>query len=90
MGRAPIQHEMECATNFRIALTVAFGKPPFAALIRARIHESAVSRVARAYGGRLADAFLEALQNSRRAGATRVRIAVRQSVPHGRCQSKSA
>ena len=44
--------------------------------IRARIHESAVSRVTRAYGGRISDIFLEALQNSRRAGATRVRIAV--------------
>ena len=47
---------------------------PRPATIRARIHESAVSRVTRAYGGRLADAFLEALQNSRRAGATRVHI----------------
>ena len=53
------------------------------ATIRARIHESAVSRVTRAYGGRLSDAFLEALQNSRRAGATRVRIAVGRSVSHG-------
>ena len=33
MGRAPIQHEMECATKLRIALTVAFGKPPFAAVM---------------------------------------------------------
>ena len=49
--------------------------------IRARIHESAVSRVTRAYGGQLADIFLEALQNSRRAGATRVRIAVGQTAP---------
>ena len=55
--------------------------PP--ATIHARIHESAVSRVTRAYGGRLSDAFLETLQNSRRAGATRVRIAVSQSAPHG-------
>ena len=54
--------------------------PP--ATIRARIHESAVSRVSRAYGGRLSDGFLEALQNSRRAEATRVRIAVGQAVPH--------
>ena len=30
MGRAPIQHKMECAIRFRMALTVAFGKPPFA------------------------------------------------------------
>ena len=46
------------------------------ATIRARIHESAVKRVTRAYGGTLADIFAEGLQNSRRAGATRVRIAV--------------
>ena len=50
--------------------------------IRARIHESAVKRVTRAYGGQIADIFLEALQNSRRAGATRVRIAVGQAPPH--------
>ena len=49
--------------------------------IRARIHESAVSRVTRAYGGQIADIVLEALQNSRRAGATRVRIAVGQPAP---------
>ncbi|MXY38876.1 MAG: sensor histidine kinase [Rhodospirillaceae bacterium] len=49
--------------------------------IRARIHESAVKRVTRAYGGRIADIFLEALQNSRRAGATRVRIAVGPAPP---------
>ena len=49
--------------------------------IRARIHESAVKRVTRAYGGQIADIFLEALQNSRRAGATRVRIAVGPSAP---------
>ncbi len=48
--------------------------PP--ATIRARIHESAVKRVTRAYGGTLADIFSEGLQNSRRAGATRVRISV--------------
>ena len=53
--------------------------PP--ATIRARIHENAVSRVTRAYGGQIADIFLEALQNSRRASATRVRIAI--SVPPG-------
>ena len=52
----------------------AAASPP--ATIRARIHESAVTRVTRAYGGTLADIFTEALQNSRRAGATRIRIAV--------------
>ena len=56
---------------------------PRPATIRARIHESAVSRVTRAYGGQLADGFLEALQNSRRADATRVCITVGQSVPQG-------
>ncbi len=33
MGRAPIQHEVECATKLRTALTVAFGKPPCAAVM---------------------------------------------------------
>ena len=42
--------------------------------IRARIHEGALSRVTRMYAAGLADVFTEALQNSRRAGATRVRI----------------
>ena len=44
--------------------------------IRARIHESAVKRVTRIYAATLAEILVEALQNSRRAGATRVRIAV--------------
>ncbi len=44
--------------------------------IRARIHESAVKRVTRIYAATLADIFAETLQNSRHAGATRVRIAV--------------
>ena len=44
--------------------------------IRARIHESAVKRVTRTYAATLSEIFIEALQNSRRAGATRVRIAV--------------
>ena len=44
--------------------------------IRARIHESAVKRVTRIYAATLADIFAEILQNSRRAGATRVRISV--------------
>ena len=43
--------------------------------IRARITESAVKRVTRIYAATLSDIFAEALQNSRRAGATRVRIA---------------
>ncbi|MDE0278792.1 MAG: hypothetical protein OYH76_23090 [Defluviicoccus sp.] len=52
----------------------AAATPP--ASIRARIHESAVKRVTRIYAATLADIFAETLQNSRRAGATRVRIAV--------------
>ena len=44
--------------------------------IRARIHESAVGRVTRIYAATLADIFAETLQNSRRAGATHVRISV--------------
>ena len=42
--------------------------------ISARIHEGALSRVTRMYAAGLADVFTEALQNSRRAGATRVRV----------------
>ncbi len=52
----------------------AAATPP--ASIRARIHESAVKRVTRIYAATLADIFAETLQNSRRAGAARVRIAV--------------
>ena len=44
--------------------------------IRARVHESAVRRVTRIYASTLADIFAETLQNARRAGAMRVRIAV--------------
>ena len=44
--------------------------------IRARIHETAVKRVTRIYAATLSEILLEALQNSRRAGATRVRISV--------------
>ena len=44
--------------------------------IRARIHETAVKRVTRIYAATLTEILVEALQNSRRAGATRVRIAV--------------
>ncbi len=44
--------------------------------IRARIHETAVKRVTRIYAATLADIFAETLQNSRRAGAARVRITV--------------
>ena len=64
------------------------GSPP--STIRARIHESAVRRVTRAYASTLAEILAEGLQNSRRAGATRVRIAVhkpdRQAPEHGDAQ----
>ena len=48
-------------------------------VIRARIHESAVKRVTRIYAATLADIFAETLQNSRRAGAAHIRIAVTPS-----------
>ena len=44
--------------------------------IRARIHDSAIRRVTRIYASTLSDVMTEALQNSRRADATQVRIAV--------------
>ena len=44
--------------------------------IRARIHDSAIRRVTRIYASTLSDVMTEALQNSRRADATWVRIAV--------------
>ena len=44
--------------------------------IRARIHDSAIRRVTRAYDAGLASIFVEVLQNARRAGATRIRVAV--------------
>ena len=47
---------------------------PRPAPIRARIHESAVRRVTRAYAATIGEILVEVLQNSRRAGATRVRI----------------
>ena len=47
--------------------------------IRARIHESAVKRVTRIYAATAAEILAEILQNSRRAGATRFRIAVSPS-----------
>ena len=44
--------------------------------IRARVFEGALSRVTRMYAAGLADVFTETLQNSRRAGATRVRVTI--------------
>ena len=57
----------------RTATTPPGAIPP---TIRARIHESAIGRVTRIYASTLSDVLTETLQNSRRAGATRVRIAV--------------
>ena len=56
--------------------------PPPAPTIRARIHENAVKRITRTYAATLGEIFLEELQNARRAGATRVRIAVARTAPH--------
>ena len=56
--------------------------PPPAPTIRARIHENAVKRITRTYAATLREIFLEKLQNARRAGATRVRIAVARTAPH--------
>ena len=47
--------------------------------IRARIHEGALHRVTRMYTAGLADVFTEALQNSRRAGATRLRVTTHEA-----------
>ena len=44
--------------------------------IRARVHDGALSRVTRMYAAGIADVFTETLQNSRRAGATRVRVTI--------------
>ncbi len=44
--------------------------------IRARIHDSALKRVTRAFAATLADNFAETLQNARRAGASQVRVAL--------------
>ena len=49
---------------------------PPAATIRARVHQNALKRVTKFWASRPIEIFLEALQNSRRAGATRVRVAV--------------
>ena len=46
------------------------------ATIRARVHESALKRVTKFWASRPIEIFLETLQNSRRAGATGVRVTV--------------
>ena len=52
--------------------------------IQARIHDNALGRVTRMYAATLAEAFTEALQNARRAGAGAVRIAVLEDERGGR------
>ncbi len=49
---------------------------PSVATIRARVHQNALKRVTKFWASRPIEVFLEALQNSRRAGATRVRVTV--------------
>jgi len=49
---------------------------PPGATIRARVHDSALKRVTKFWASRPIEIFLETLQNSRRAGATRVRVTV--------------
>ncbi len=46
------------------------------ATIRARVHRSALKRVTKFWASRPIEIFIEALQNSRRAGATRVHVTV--------------
>ncbi|MDE0356018.1 MAG: ATP-binding protein [Deltaproteobacteria bacterium] len=49
---------------------------PPAVTIRARVHQSALKRVTKFWASRPIEVFLEALQNSRRAAATRVHVTV--------------
>ena len=46
----------------------------FPETIRARVHDGAIDRVTRFFNATLADAFVELVQNSRRAGATRMDV----------------
>ena len=52
----------------------------FPASIRARVHDGAIDRVTRFFNATLADAFVELVQNSRRAGATRIDVGT-QALP---------
>ena len=52
---------------------------PLPKRVRARIHEGALHRVTRMYTARLADIFTEALQNSRRAGASRLIVTIEEA-----------
>ena len=49
---------------------------PPVATIRAQVHQSALKRVTKFWASRPIEVFLEALQNSRRAGATHVHVTV--------------
>ncbi len=49
---------------------------PLRATIRARVHKNALKRVTKFWASRPIEVFLEALQNSRRADATHVRVTV--------------
>ena len=49
---------------------------PPRATIRARVHQSALKRVTKYWASRLIEIFTEVLQNSRRAGATRMHVTV--------------
>ena len=55
---------------------------PPVATIRARVHKNALKRVTTFWASRPIEIFLEALQNSRRAGATRVRVTVETLPKH--------
>ena len=55
---------------------------PPGATIHARVHESALKRVTKFFASTLTDVFVEALQNSRRSGATRVRVTVGTAAGH--------
>ncbi len=55
---------------------------PPGATIRARVHQGALKRVTRSFASTLTDVFVEALQNSRRSGATRVRVTVGTPAGH--------
>ena len=57
---------------------------PPGATIRARVHEDALKRVTRFFASTLTDVFVEALQNSRRSGATRIRVTVGTPAGHPR------
>ncbi len=51
--------------------------------IRARMHDSALKRVTRAFSATLADIFAETLQNARRAGAARVHVTLAEAPDNG-------